>query len=387
VVLACFCMAVFAWGFGFYGVSVYVAELHATRGWSASLISAATMLYYLGSALLLTRVPGWIDLLGPRAVLLGGGAALLLGASVIALAGQPWEMFAGFLLMGLGWACTSTAAVVGTLALWFEQRRGLAINLALNGASAGGFTIAPALVWLAHKYGLSVAVPGLGTLLLVLLVPLVVLASMRPRLPHVTHAGARPAAGRGQALRDPHFWSVAAPFGLAIAAQVGLIVHQVNFLLPHLGAEGAGIAVGLTSLCAVIGRLGLGAVVDRVDQRRAAALGMAVQVVGEVLMLSLPGVPAALYLGCVCFGLSVGNTITLPSVIIQREFPAASFGLLVGLATASGQLFYAFAPALMGAAHDLTGGYTVPLAGCAVLEAVGVVMLLTWRGKEARVLF
>jgi cyanate permease len=74
-------------------------------------------------------------------------------------------------------------------------------------------------------------------------------------------------------------------------------------------------------------------------------------------------------------------------VIIQREFPAASFGLLVGLATASGQLFYAFAPALMGAAHDLTGGYTVPLAGCAVLEAVGVVMLLTWRGKEARVLF
>ncbi len=381
-------MAVFAWGFGFYGVSVYVAELHATRGWSASLISAATMLYYLGSALLLTRVPGWIDLLGPRAVLLGGGAALLLGASGIALAAQPWQMFAGFLLMGLGWACTSTAAVVGTLALWFEHRRGLAINLALNGASAGGFTIAPALVWLAHNYGLSVAVPGLGVLLLVLLVPLVVLASLRPRLPHVArHVGARPAAGRAQALRDPHFWSVAAPFGLAIAAQVGLIVHQVNFLLPHLGAEGAGFAVGLTSLCAVIGRLGLGAVVDRVDQRRAAALGMAVQVVGELLMLSLPGVPGALYLGCVCFGLSVGNTITLPSVIIQREFPAASFGLLVGLATASGQLFYAFAPALMGAAHDLSGGYTVPLAGCAVLEVVGAVMLLTWRGEKGRVLF
>lgn len=381
-------MALFAWGFGFYGVSVYVAELHATRGWSASLISAATMLYYLGSALLLTRVPGWIDLLGPRAVLLGGGAALLAGATGIAFAGQPWEMFAGFLLMGLGWACTSTAAVVGTLALWFDNRRGLAINLALNGASAGGFTIAPALVWLAQKYGLATAVPSLGVLLLVLLIPLVVLASARPRLPHAARpVGVRSTAGRAQALRDPHFWSIAAPFGLAIAAQVGLIVHQVSFLLPHLGAEGASLAVGLTSLCAVIGRLGMGAVIDRVDQRRAAALGMAVQVVGEVLMLSLPGVPAALYLGCVCFGLSVGNTITLPSVIIQREFPAASFGLLVGLATASGQLFYAFAPALMGAAHDLTGGYTVPLAGCAVLGAVGAVMLLSWRGQKGRVLF
>ena len=30
VVLACFCTATFAWGFGFYGLSVYFADLHAT---------------------------------------------------------------------------------------------------------------------------------------------------------------------------------------------------------------------------------------------------------------------------------------------------------------------------------------------------------------------
>jgi hypothetical protein len=34
VVLACFFTATFAWGFGFYGNSVYVAVLHDTRGWS-----------------------------------------------------------------------------------------------------------------------------------------------------------------------------------------------------------------------------------------------------------------------------------------------------------------------------------------------------------------
>jgi MFS family permease len=389
VVLACFCTALFAWGFGFYGVSVYVAELHATRGWSASLISLATTLYYLGSALLLARVPGWIDRLGPRAVLLGGAVALLAGASWLALSVRPWEMFAGFLLMGLGWACTSTAALVGTLALWFDRRRGLAINLALNGASAGGFTIAPALVWLAHAHGLAVAVMGLGLALLVLLAPLVLTAGARPRPMHARAvAGLRPGlANRAQALRDPHFWSIAAPFGLAISAQVGLIVHQVSFLLPHLGAEGVSFAVGLTTVCAVAGRLGLGAVIDRVDQRRAAALGMAVQVVGELLLMSLPNVPGAVYLGCACFGVSVGNTITLPSLIIQREFSPTSFGLLVGLVTASGQIFYSFAPAVMGALHDLSGGYAVPLGLCAVLEAVGAVLLLTWRPGKQGVLF
>ena len=44
VVLACFFTATFAWGFGFYGNSVYVAVLHDTRGWSLSLITGATTL-------------------------------------------------------------------------------------------------------------------------------------------------------------------------------------------------------------------------------------------------------------------------------------------------------------------------------------------------------
>jgi len=382
VVLVCFCTALFAWGFGFYGVSVYVAELHATRGWSATLISSATTLYYLFSALLLTRVPGWINRLGPRAVLLGGATTLLGGACVIAWAAQPWQLFAGCLVMGVGWACTSTAALVGTLALWFDQRRGMAISLALNGASAGGFTVAPALVWLAHSHGLAAAVPALGGTLLVLLVPLVLLGGGRARQP-VARPGPVPAGfgTRRQALKNGHFWSVSAPFSLAIIAQVGLIVHQVSFLLPHLGAEGASVAVGLTTLCAVLGRIGLGLVIDRLDQRRAAAAGMAIQVVGEVLMMALPGVPAALYVGCACFGLSVGNTITLPSLIIQREFPAGSFGMLVGLSTAVGQLGYSFAPAIIGVVHDLSGGYGAALGLCAALEAVGALLLLGWRGR------
>lgn len=36
VVLACFFTATFAWGFGFFGQSVYVAVLHDTRGWPLS---------------------------------------------------------------------------------------------------------------------------------------------------------------------------------------------------------------------------------------------------------------------------------------------------------------------------------------------------------------
>ena len=40
IVVVCFLLATFGWGLGFYGQSVYVAELHRLHGWPASLISS-----------------------------------------------------------------------------------------------------------------------------------------------------------------------------------------------------------------------------------------------------------------------------------------------------------------------------------------------------------
>src|SRR5579875_4230756 len=78
-ILACFCTAPFAWGFGFYGQAVYLAELQRLHGWSAALISAATTLYYVAGALLMALVHRAVACLGPRLVLAGGAAVLAVG--------------------------------------------------------------------------------------------------------------------------------------------------------------------------------------------------------------------------------------------------------------------------------------------------------------------
>jgi cyanate permease len=68
-------------------------------------------------------------------------------------------------------------------------------------------------------------------------------------------------------------------------------------------------------------------------------------------------------------------------MIVQREFAAASFGLVVGLSTAVGQVIYAFSPALLGVVHDRTGGYAVPLTICIILHvaAAGLILRSRWR--------
>jgi MFS family permease len=393
VVVACFCTAVFAWGFGFYGQAVYLAELQRLHGWPAALISGATTCFYLAGAGLMALMHHAIDRFGPRVVLAGGTLLLGAGAVMLSQVAAPWQMFAYVVPMAAGWAGTTTVTIATTLSLWFDRRRGLAISLALNGASAAGFTIAPLLVALSHSIGFTIAVPVVALAGLALVLP-VVLVAMRHAPPMHAHAArpgltamsdARPEIrSHAQALRSARFWSISAPFALAIAAQVGFIVHQVAFLLPRLGPSGTGLAVGCAAFAAMAGRLTLGSVVDRLNQRLTSAASFASQAIGLGLLLVLPDRAMALYGGCVLFGLSVGNVITLPALLIQREFSPASFGLVIGLSTAIGQFALALAPGLFGVLHDATGGYAAVLVVCMALQVGAAVLAVVTGARRTR---
>jgi MFS family permease len=389
VVLACFGVATFAWGFGFYGQSVYLADLHATRGWPASLIASATTVNYLTGAVLLTRVHRAVEVLGPRLMLGGGTVIMAAGAIGMSRVQAPWQLYLCAVVMAIGWAGTTTTAIATTLAYWFDYRRGLALSLALTGASAGGFTIAPLLVRLVHGMGLERAVPLIALGGLAILLPLVLFGV--GRVAAIQHAGPLRGSARAgslrrtayntqtQALRSPHFWTIALPFALALAAQVGFIVHQVAFLLPQLGSDGAGIAIAATAIAAAVGRLAFAPAIDRMNQRIAAAASFVSQALGLGLMLALPDQHAALYIGSVVFGLSVGNVITLPALIVQREFAPQSFGLVVGLSSMVGQATLAFGPTLLGLARDATGSYGAALGLCMVLQLAAAAIVLVTR--------
>ena len=197
-VLACFCVAVFAWGFGFYGQAVFLAELHRLHGWPASTIGAATTVFYLGGALLMPFIQQTLDRAGARGLLIGGVLLLGVGAAGFCSAVAPWQLFVAGLVMAAGWAASSGPAIATILALWFDQRRGFAISLALNGASASGFTIAPLLVHLSQTIGLQRAVVTTVLAGWIILIPIILWCAQPKsgvRAPAVqaasTHAGGR----------------------------------------------------------------------------------------------------------------------------------------------------------------------------------------------------
>ena len=67
------------------------------------------------------------------------------------------------------------------------------------------------------------------------------------------------------------------PFALGIGAQVGFLVHQLAFLQPKIGLQTASYAVAVTTVMAVLGRLVVGAVIDRLNQRIVSAVSFVSQ--------------------------------------------------------------------------------------------------------------
>ena len=396
VVVCAFLIAVFGWGFGFYGIGVFLAELVERHGWATSSVSSAVTVLYLAGAVLIAFVGSAFERFGPRRVVLVGMSAM--GAAAIALTWitEPWQLYVVFPLMAVGWAAMSGAALNVIVAPWFERRRGLAISLAFNGAAAGGIVLVPALVFLTGRIGFKAAVLSLVIVMVGVLTPLVLWLLVRgPEALGLGPDGEAPApraSGRTRGegappgrdfMRTWHFWSVALPFALGLTAQISVIIHQVSFLRPTLGAAGAAWAVSLTSVCAVLGRLAVGTFVDRVNRRAVIAGNFLLQATSIVLMLSGPR-PAFLYVACAMFGLGVGNTTSLPSVIVQAEFPRAAFGQVVSTIIAVNQFTYSFGPGLLGWLRDGFGSYDAAFAGCLLLQLAAVAILFFGGSRSRR---
>jgi predicted MFS family arabinose efflux permease len=387
IVAVCFLVATFGWAFGFYGQSVYLAELHRIHGWPTSLISTATTFFYLFGALLVAFVSEAIRSFGPRNCMLAG---VLVMASAVSLIGQvtaPWQLYAVNALLAFGWAGTSLGMITNTLGLWFDRKRGMAISLALNGASFGGIVGVPLMVTAIGRFEFSGAMIVAAITMIVLLAPVILICVGRPpdRMDVVVASAAADAPSatqiRAQAFRDIGFLSVSIAFALVLFAQVGFIVHLISFLDPVIGREHAAVAVALMTAMAVVGRVLFSTVIDRLNQRLASAISFASQAVALAVIINLQN-DIALMAACALFGFSVGNLITLPALIVQREFDPRSFGVLVSLITAINQITYAFGPGVIGLLRDASGSYGLPFYGCIGLELTAAALIMV-RGRRA----
>jgi MFS family permease len=398
VVAAAFLVALYGFGLGFYGPGIYLVALKDLHGWPVDELSSAITTYYvLGATLLFFWVGSLFDRHGARKMVLAGSVAMACGTMLLAHVTRPWHVYAAFAVMSAGWATMSGAAINIIVSPWFDKRRGLAVSWALNGASAGGIIIAPLLTFLTTRFGLAVAIESLAASMLAILIPVALLV-LRPKRAdeHDPVEGAPDAEKSSIAspsersgfrlttvLSSGVFISISVPFALALTAQVGFLTHQIAFLAPTIGAIAAGWAVSLTTSAAVLGRIATGYIADRFDRRTVACVNFTVQMLGMAI-LATARTPALLYIGCVLFGLGVGNTTSLPGLLVQQDFPKQHFARIVSLVVAINQFSFAFGPTLLGQLEHAQGNYSAGLLVCLSMEALAAIIVISPRIARRR---
>lgn len=389
VVGAAFILAVFGLGMGFHGPAIYLHAIHQTRGWPLALISTAVTVHFLAGALVVANLPALYRRFGIPTVTKAGAVVLAVGVFGWATAAAPWQLFGATLLSGAGWVTMGVAAINAVVAPWFDRGRPAALAMAYNGGNIGGAVFSPLWAAAIGAIGFPAAAAAIG---LVMAVTMWILAdqvfSRTPqqmrlvqdggepgaRATSVTSSAAKPLPGR-LLWRDPKFLTLAAGMALGLFAQIGLIVHLFSLLVPALGATPAGLAMGLVTVMAIMGRSLIGwAMPANIDRRLMASASYAVQIAGCGAFIAADGTSVPLLLlGVVLFGAGFGNGTWLPPLIAQVEFVADDVPRVVALIVAISQAAYAFAPVVFGMIREFTAAGAYSGAAPGVFAIAGIV--------------
>lgn len=395
IVGACLVTAMVSNAFALFGAGVYLRVLVATKGWSTGAVSGAITLLYVASAILLMPIGSLISRAGPQPIVALGAAALAAGVMTVGRVSELWQLYASFLAIGVAWACLSTTAVATTIAPWFEKYQGRAVSVASLGASIGGMVGVPLLLAGTRLFGFVATTTMVGAVSLAILVPLAYFVLRhRPEDLGLNPDGAlvrvevmarsRATWTRREALRTTALRSVIVAFGIGMMVQVGFLTHQVTLMSSSLSLSATSWTIAGTAGAALLGRVALVRFADRINDRLVAACVLSLAALG-LLALALSAQPWVMVVVSVIFGFSVGNVTTLSPIIVRREFGAASFGPVYGVASCVIQLAAAAGPALYGVLHDAWAGYGLALLVAAGLDliAAGIVLFTLHTSPQA----
>lgn len=154
-----------------FSFGVFLRPLSEEFDWSRGSLSGALAVAGLATGLLRPFAGSLSDRYDARYVAgfgLAIGGIALLGLSRI---GELWQLYALFLLMGVGFTLASPATLTKLVSARFARRRGLALSLAGSGSAVGETALVPLAAVVLTLGGWRSAYVVLGIVLLAVILP------------------------------------------------------------------------------------------------------------------------------------------------------------------------------------------------------------------------
>ena len=370
--------------FTVFAFGTLVKPLQAEFGWSRAEMSFALTVTNITVVFGAPALGYLVDRGGVRKVLLP--SVILMGlavASMSLLQGNIWHFYGIFFaitVLGLGTLPLSYSRVVIG---WFEQRRGLALGIALAGFGVGAALVPEISRTMIDLYGWRSAYYLFAAAIFLISLPLTlfVLKEAPTAVLSTPDSNAVSVFGMsaGQAAKTGSYWLVLLSFFLVGIGITSVLSHMVPMLMDRgMSLTAAARCMSTLAVALIFGRIFAGFLMDHFFAPYVTAGFIIFGLAAGVILLALGAVGPWAFLAAALVGLATGSEISEIAYIIGRYFGQLSFGQIYGIMFAGFQLGSAISAPMMGYYHDTVGDYVGALwlvAGLVTLSAILIALL------------
>ena len=364
----------------FFTSGVFLKPIAADMQWQRSTVSFALSLATFLSALATPILGRMMDRWGIRVVSLPGLAVFAASLGMLGLSpGSPAAFIVLAALAGVASTVQAPLPYAKAISAWFDDRRGLALGIAMAGVGLGAIIVPQIARALIERVGWRGAYIGLGALTLAVAFPAVALTIREPS----THVGRgqaratldrRPGVAAREAARTAQFWVMAWVFPLAGAAINGANAHIVPLLTDRGLTPAAATGIfGVMGLSTLVARPFVGLLLDRIFAPHVAAAFFIAPLAGLPLLASGSGLSPAI--GAALLGLALGAEIDLIAFLTTRYLGQRAFGEIYGYLFMAFVLGSSVGQFIADLSYDSLGSYTPALTGFAVCLMVAAFLV------------
>ena len=378
-------------GVAYYTFGVFIVPLVEAFGWTRGQVSIAASFLIFGTAVTAPFVGAIIDKYGARRISIASLSFLGIGYLGLAqIAGSISVFYAAWLLVAVIGGGTSPVVWTRAISVWFNRARGFALGITLAGTGVVGIFGPLFCAVLINAYGWKGGYIGLAGLILFVACPVLILlfrdhtnGSEHSRSNDASAATVTPSVPNSfsgltlqESLRVPSFWIIAAGFFLVSAVVAGVVINIIPVLMDRgLSTIEAASTAGALGVSVVVGRIGIGFLIDRISAPLVARFVFGMTAVACVL-LAIEGTPYWIVTFCVmALGLTAAAEVDLLAYLIGRYFGMKSYGKIYGWQIAIFYVGAAAGPFLVGSAFDYYNGYVEVLFTCAVALLVSAAVV------------
>jgi MFS family permease len=373
-----------------HSYAVFLVAFIEAFGWTRAQVSIAYSVGQLVHGATSPLVGILVDRLGPRRLVLMGGALLAAGLLASAFATELWHMVVLYgVVMTLGANCFGLVVFVPLLSKHFVRNRGMAVAIV---QSANGFAraySAPVSTLMVGGLGWRGAYLWQGIAMAVMILPLAAL--FRGTDTHRAPAAEPRAVGPGgwtvtQAMRTPHFWLLTLVYIFTGLGSFLVALHQLAFAV-DMGFDKlyAASVLGMGAFLSLPGVILTGTVSDYIGRELSAVITYGTSIIGVAcgLLITGPEDHLLLWLHACFFGLTWGARGPAITAKTADLFPGPHLGTILGVISIGTGLGAAGGSWLAGFVFDMTGSYRVAFWLSILSYACGAVAFWALRRPPA----